>query len=836
MRNFIYISLLLLCPVFSFAQFSINSGVNDINYSTPKGYEVGGITVSGSDYFNPNTVKILSGLTVGDEIQVPGDKVTKAIKNLWDQKLFADVSIAATKIEGNKIFLDIYIKELPRLSKFKFVGVKKPKQKDLREEIALIRGKVVNDNLIMTTENQVKRYFVNKGYLDATANIILEEDTSITNNVIMIINVDIGKRIKVKKINFYGNDAIKSGKLKRSFKNTKESRPYNIFTTSKYIKSGLDGDLPLVIEKYNEKGFRDAKIASDTVYRADKKNRVIVDITVEEGNRYYFRNIKWVGNTIHPTKRLDKILDVKKGDVYNKKTLDSRLFMNQNGRDVSSLYLDDGYLFFQVNPVEVKIENDSIDLEMRIYEGKQARINRVTIVGNDKTNDHVIRRELRTLPGELFSRSDIIRTQRELAQLGYFNPETMGVNPIPNQENGTVDIEYVVEEKPSDQVELSGGWGGGRVVGSLGVSFNNFSSRNIFKRGAWRPLPAGDGQRLSLRAQSTGLGFQSYSMSFTEPWLGGRKPNSLSISLNHTNFNNQQDGDLRQSIKSYGASVGLGRRLKFPDDFFTFYQEVSYQYYVLDNYAILTGFGNGFANNLSFRHVLARNSSGPSPIYPTTGSSTTLTLQHTLPYSKMGLFAPDTDYSALTPQERNKWVEYHKWKFQTSWFSALTGGKRKLVLNTKAGFGYLGTFNSELGVTPFERFFVGGDGLTGFNQFVAREIIALRGFGAGDLSPTSGATVVTKYTAELRYPFSLNPNATIYGLVFGEAGNSWGSFNGVNPFEVYKSAGVGIRIFMPMFGLLGLDWGYRFDDIPGRTDPNSRTEIHFSIGGSINGW
>lgn len=834
MKKQLYIIFLLLVPFFGQAQFSINSGVSDIDYSAPKTYEIGGITVSGSDYFNPNTVKVISGLEVGKEIQIPGDQVTKAIKSLWDQKLFADVSIAATKIEGNKVFLDIYIKELPRLSKFKFTGVKKSKQKDLREKIELIRGKVVTENLIMNTESKVRKYFIQKGYLDAEAKVALEEDTSIANNVIMVINVDIGHRIKVKDINFIGNTAIKSGKLKRSFDDTKESRPYNIFTTSKYIPNAFNKDLPLIVEKYNEKGYRDAKIVSDTVYRVAKKNRVSIDVTIEEGNQYYFRNIKWVGNTIHPTKTLQRILDINKGDVYNKKTLESRLFMNQNGRDVSSLYLDDGYLFFQVNPIEVKVENDSIDFEMRIYEGKQARVNRITIVGNDKTNDHVIRREIRTLPGELFSRSDIIRTQRELAQLGYFNPETMAVNPLPNQENGTVDIEYVVEEKPSDQVELSGGWGGGRVVGSLGVSFNNFSTRNMFKKGSWRPLPAGDGQKLAVRAQSTGLGYQAYSMSFTEPWLGGRKPNSLSISLNHTNYNNGSDGDLRQSIKSYGVSVGLGRRLKFPDDFFTFYQEVSYQYYVLDNYAILSGFGDGFANNLSFRHVLSRNSSGPNPIYPTTGASTTLTLQHTLPYSMF--WDKNTDYDNLSPQQKNKWVEYHKWKFQTSWFSSLAGNKRKLVLNTKAGFGYLGNFNSKLGTTPFERFFVGGDGLTGFNQFVAREIIALRGFGAGDLSPTTGATFVTKYTAELRYPFSLNPNATIYGLVFGEAGNSWDTFRNVNPFEVYKSAGVGIRIFMPMFGLLGLDWGYRFDDIPGRTDPNSHTQIHFSIGGNINGW
>lgn len=815
------------------AQFSINSGINDISYSTPKTYEIGGLTVSGSDYFNPATVKVISGLNVGDKVEVPGSKITKALQSLWDQNLFGDVSIAATKIEGDKIFLDIYIKELPRLSKFKFKGVKKSKQKDLREEINLIRGKMVTDNLIINTKNQVRNYFVQKGFLDTKVEIVQQEDTTVANNVILVININKGKRIKIKDINFYGNNTLQAKKLRRQFKDTKVARFYNIFTTSKYIPNAFQKELPLVVDKYNEKGYRDAKVVRDSVYRINDK-RVAIDIEVEEGNQYYFRNIKWVGNTVHSTERLNRILDIKKGQVYNKKMLESRLFMNQNGRDVSSLYLDDGYLFFQISPVEVKIENDSIDFELRMYEGKQARINRVTIKGNDKTNDHVIRREIRTLPGELFSRSDIIRTQRELAQLGYFNPETMGVNPVPDQENGTVDIEYVVEEKPSDQVELSGGWGGGRIVGSLGVTFNNFSSRNLFKKGAWRPLPAGDGQRLAIRAQSSGFGYQAYSLSFTEPWLGGRKPNSLSINLIHQNINNQAEGDARQSMKSYGVSVGLGRRLKFPDDYFTLSNSVSYKYYVMDNYNVF-GFADGFANNLDFQHVLSRNSSGPSPIYPTTGAQTTLTLQHTIPYS---WFRPsDTDYENWTLQEQNLFVEYHKWKFQTQWFSSLTPGhKRQFVLNTKMGVGYLGSFNKKLGTTQFERFYLGGDGLTGFNQFVAREIIALRGYGAGDLSPTSGATFITKYTAELRYPFSLNPSATIFGLVFGEAGNSWGSFKDANPFDVYKSAGVGIRIFMPMFGLLGLDWGYRFDDIPGRTDPNSRTEIHFSIGGNINGW
>ncbi len=834
MKKYIYIILILLTPSLMNAQFSINSGLDDISYSNPQDYEIGGITISGINYFNPSTIKAISGLAIGDKITVPGDQTTRAIKKLWEQKLFADVELRATKIEGEKIFIDIKITELPRLTKFKFTGVKKAKQKDLREEIELIRGKVVTENLLINTENKVRSYYVKKGFLDADVNIIQEQDTSLQNNVVLNINVDKGPRVKVKDINFSGNEALKSGKLRRSFEETKRARAYNIFTISKFIPKLYTSDKPAIIEQYNEKGYRDAKISVDSVSRVSDK-RVSIDITLEEGNQYYFRDIKWVGNTVHSTKVLDRILDIQSGDVYNKKTLDSRLLMNQTGRDVSSLYLDDGYLFFQVNAVEVKIENDSIDFEMRIYEGKQARVNRIIIVGNDKTNDHVIRREIRTLPGELFSRSDIIRTQRELMQLGYFNPETMGVNPKPNQENGTVDIEYVLEEKPSDQIELSGGWGGGRIVGSLGVSFNNFSARNLLKKGAWRPLPAGDGQRLSLRAQSTGLGYQSYSASFTEPWLGGRKPNSLSVSLTHVNLNNTSSStDFTQSFKSYGMAVGIGRRLKFPDDYFTLYNEVSFQYYVIDNYTVLNGFSDGFANNLSFKHVLSRSSAGPSPIYPTTGSTTTLTLKHTLPYSWVRF--EDREYSDLSVQDRNLFVEYHKWKFQTSWFSKLTHGKRAFVLNTKAGFGYLGSFNKELGTTPFERFYLGGDGLSGVNQFVATEVIALRGYGSGDLSPGSGATFVNKYTAELRYPFSLNPSATIYGLVFGEAGNSWDSFNEVNPFEVYKSAGMGIRIYMPMFGLLGLDWGYRFDDIAGRTDPNSHTEIHFSIGGSINGW
>ncbi len=827
MKKHLYILIILIFPLILKGQFSINSDLENLNYSTPKEYEIAGVTVQGADFFDTQAIISLSGLTVGNTIKIPGEKITKAIKSLWEQKLFSDVKIYAVKIEENRIFLEIRIKELPRLSKYKFTGVKKGKQKDLREELALERGKIVNENLLVTTKNKVKSHFVGKGFLNTKVDITQATDTSAVNNVILTINVKVSKRTKIKDVNFYGTNAFKAKKLRRTLKDTKRRRWYNIFGSSKYIPNVYQKEKNNIIDKYNEKGYRDAKIESDSVININEK-LVEIDITLSEGNRYYFRNVKWMGNTIHSTEELNRILDIKSGDVYNKKILDERLFMNQNGRDVSSLYLDAGYLFFNISPVEVKIENDSIDLEMRIYEGKQATINNVTIIGNSKTNDHVIRREIRTTPGQLFSRSDIIRTQRELAQLGYFNPESLGVNPKPDQENGTVDIEYVVEEKPSDQIELSGGWGGGRVIGTLGVSFNNFSARNILNGSAWRPLPAGDGQRLSLRAQTSGRQYQAYSFSFTEPWLGGRKPNSLSFSLSHQVQSNGLTGDSEQSIKIYGASVGLGRRLKFPDDFFTLYNELSYQYYVLNKYYSAFAFSDGFANNISFKTVFARNSVD-SPIYPRTGSQTTFTLQLTPPYS---MFRPkDTDYSLMSAQEKYRFTEYHKWKFQTSWFSKLAGN---LVLNTKAGFAYLGTYNSDL-PSPFERFYLGGDGLSGFS-IDGREIIALRGFGSGDASPSTGATVISKYTAELRYPLTLNPTATIYGLVFGEAGNSWASFSKANPFQVYKSAGFGVRIYMPFFGMLGLDWGYRFDQIPGKTDPNSHTEIHFSIGGSINGW
>ncbi len=838
MKYYFFIIALILASTSVFSQISTNPGLEEIDYSSPRTYTIGGVTVSGVKSFDNNALRAISGLEIGKEIKIPSDDITRAITNLWKQDLFTDIEISATEIIGDKIFLDIYIKERPRLSKFRFTGVKKSKQETLREEIQLVRGKLITENLIETTRYKVQKYYTDKGYLNASVKLIESTDTLIFNSVILTIAVDKGERVKIQNLTIKGNKALTDQKIKRTMKDTKEKKFYNLFKTSKLVKPAFKKDKQAIIAKYNALGYRDAKIIGDSTYRIDHKNIGLV-LKIEEGKQYYFGDIKWVGNTKYTNEDLDKILNIDKGETFNQELMDQRLFMDPNGRDISSLYLDQGYLFFQPDVVETGVRNDSIDYEIRLREGKQATVNKITIKGNTKTNDHVILREIRTRPGELFSRADIIRTNRELAQLGYFNQETIGVNPIPNQENGTVDIEYVVEERPSDQIELSGGWGGNRVVGSLGVSFNNFSARNFFKKGAWQPLPAGDGQKLSLRAQSNGRFFQSYNASFTEPWLGGRKPNSLSVSMFHSVQSNGEEKRVtidgsdvknpnRQAIYITGASVGLGRRLEVPDDFFTLYNEVSYQYYTLDNYSTSFVFSNGFANNLSFKSVLSRNSID-APIYPRSGSQTSLSLQFTPPYS---VFAGERDYESMPAQERYKFIEYHKWKFNTSWFTSILGD---LVLNAKMGFGFLGLYDRELGQSPFERFYLGGDGLSGF-ALDGREIIALRGYGNGDLSPNTGASVVSKYTMELRYPVSLNPQATIYGLAFAEAGNSWATFSDFKPFEVRRAAGVGVRIFMPMFGLLGLDWGYRFDDIPGVSDPNKRTEIHFTIGGSLNGW
>ena len=827
MKPILAIIFFCCCTLTMYGQLSGNLGHSkDISYSNPKEYTIGGITVTGTKHLDQNVLIMLSGLSVGDKIMVPGEKISDAVKKLWKQGLFSDISITVSKTQGDNIFFNLNLTERPRLSKFSFSGVKKSEADDLREKIKLIKGKVLTEHLLITTENKVIEYFIDKGYLNTQVELVSKPDSSINNSIVLSIKVNKKEKIKINQVNIMGNTAFKEGKIKRLLKDTKEKSWYNIFSSSKFLESLYEVDKQKVIEKYNEKGYRDAKIVRDSVYKFDETT-INIDLVISEGNKYYFRNISWAGNTKYTAKELNEVLGIKKGDVFNQTTLSTRLFMNPKGQDVSSLYLDDGYLFFSVTPVELLVENDSIDMEMRIYEGKQARINKITVKGNTKTNDHVIMREIRTKPGQLFSRSDIIRSQRELAQLGFFDPEKLNVNPTPDPQKGTVDIEYVVEEKSSDQIELSGGWGGyGGIVGSLGVMFTNFSAKNMFTKGSWRPLPAGDGQRLSIRAQSNGSWWQSYNFSFTEPWLGGKKPNSFSFSVYHSVRSNglKIDDPGRAYFKTTGVSLGLGKRLQWPDDYFSLFQQLSYQNYDLDNWTSTFAFSDGTSNTISLTETFSRNSID-QPIFPRQGTQVSLTVQLTPPYS---LLDGIDDYSGLTSQEKYKWSEFHKWKFKVSWFTRLVGN---LVLNTRVQYGFLGKYNHKLDITPFERFTLGGSGLSGFNLY-GTEVIALRGYPDNSLSASTGSTVFNKYTFEMRYPLSLNPSATIYGLGFLEAGNAWDDFDQFRPFDIKRSAGLGVRIFLPMFGLLGFDYGYGFDSVPGLSGP-SRWQPHFIIGYSV---
>lgn len=822
-------SILLFLFTLTLSQVEAQFGP-DVDYGLPTEYTIENITVTGAIHFDERAIILLSELERGQKIKVPGDDISKAIKKLWDQKLFSEVAIDATQIRGDKIFLDIRVKERPRLAGYSPFGVKKSEWEKVREHLDLYSGRIVTENLIRNTEIVVRNFFVDKGYRNIKVVIDQVVDTTKTNAVILNIRINKGQKVKIGKIEIEGNETLSDGKIRRLLKDTKAVNPIRFWKSSKYIESNLRKEKTTIIDKLNDKGYRDARIVSDSVYPISD-NRIGIKLNIEEGKQYYFRNITWIGNSKYSSGFLDTILGIKKGDVYNQGQLESRLYMSQTGLDISSLYMDNGYLFFNITPVEVRVENDSIDFEMRITEGKQARVKNVTIRGNTKTNDHVIRREIRTRPGDLFSRNDIIRTQRELSQLGYFNPEKFGVNPVPNPVEGTVDIEYTVEERPSDQVELSGGWGAGRVIGTLGLSFNNFSVRKFFKKGAWQPLPSGDGQQLSLRAQSTGFFYQGYNFSFTEPWLGGKKPNSLSVNVYHTfssRDNLRRNDPNKSSLKITGMGIGFGKRLKWPDDYFNLYVEFpSYQYYDLQNYVGVFTFSQGYVNNLAMRFSFSRNSQS-QPIFPTSGSVLTFSGKITPPYS----YFNNKDYSDISDQDRFKWLEYNKWKFTTAHYTSLNkNAKRKLVLAAKTGFGLLLPWNKMVGDSPFERFKLGGSGLSGMNFIFGQEIIALRGYEDGSLSRPVGDMLIAKYTIELRYPLSLNPNATVYILGFAEAGNTWQKIKNFDPFAVKRSAGAGVRIFLPMFGLLGLDYGWGFDRIdndPFSKVPNGR--FAFTIG------
>lgn len=797
-----------------------------VNYENPKEYTLVWVYVNGCHNTDSNVVRLISGLPIGDKITVPGEKTSEAIDKIWKEKLFDDVSLDIAKIEGEYIWLRLTVLEKPIIGIWRMPGIKKSEREDLEGKLSM-RGRVFTEYMRQNIIETCNEHYRADGYLNCTTRIVTDSlmkdptGRTVTLDIIIIK----GKKVKISDIVINGNSAYPDWKLRMAMKETKRRKTgWLLFKSSKYIEENYESDKQSIIAKYQKKGYRDMHIVKDTIIRTSE-NRMIVELTIQEGHIYRFGTISWVGNTKYSSKKLSDVLGIKPGDVYNQQQLESRLYMSESGNDVSSLYMDDGYLFFQVNPVEVNVHGDTIDFEMRIYEGRQATIRNITVVGNTKTNDRVIMREIRTRPGQLFRRADVIRSQRELASLGYFDPEKIQVNPKPDPYSGTVDIEYVVVERPSDQVQLSGGWGAGRVVGTLGVTFNNFSTKNFWDFSQWRPLPAGDGQRLSINAQSNGLYFQSYNASFTEPWLGGKKPNSLSFTIYHSVQSNglsKKDAN-RQDVRITGVSVGFGQRLKKPDDWFTLYQELDYQYYQLNNYYSVFAFANGYANNLSYRISLERNSVD-QPIYPRSGSAIKMTLQATLPYSM--LFFRDKDYSQATIQERYKYVEYYKWKFTSSWFTRIAGN---LVLNTRVGFAYLGMYNKQVGLSPFERFYLGGSGLTGF-ALDGREIIALRGYDDQSLTTSStGSPIIAKYTWELRYPVSLNPSATVYGLAFIEAGNTWSNIKSFNPFDVYRSTGVGVRVYLPMFGLLGLDWGYRFDDVA-RQPLMQKSQVHFTLG------
>jgi outer membrane protein insertion porin family len=732
--------------------------------------------------------------------------------------------------------------EMPRLARYSFKGIRKSEADNIRDIIRLQSGRIVTEDVKNRVVNSIENYFIDKGFFNVKAWIVEKPDEIMQHASYLTINVDKGSRVKIDEIVFNGVESIPERKLKRALKDTKQKRWWSIFKTSKFIEEEFDAGVQGLVTAYNVEGFRNAIIKDTKVEKVDEKLiRVTVDI--DEGDRFYFRNMSFTGNTKYRTSELDSILRIRPGDVYDISKLQSRLYMNQKGRDVTSLYQDNGYLNFFAVPIETLVEGDSIDIEIRMEEGKKFRIGSVTVTGNTKTNDHVIYREIRTRPGDLFSRNDIIRTQRELSQLGYFNPEAFDVIPSQNVQEGTVDIEYIVEEKPSDQIELSGGWGAGRVVGSLGVTFTNFSLKNMFKKGAWRPLPSGDGQRISLRAVSNGLFFQSYNLSFVEPWLGGKKPTSLSLAAWHSVQSNGQkkkiDGELnplRQSLLITGGSVGFGKRLQWPDDWFLFQATLSYQNFDLNNFGSFFSFTNGEANNLALELKLQRNSVSDL-IFPTWGSNVMLSAKLTPPWHKVR-FDKDEDYSLLSDQEKYRWVEYYKLKFTANWYTTLfshrsgeEGSSRNLVLATSVGVGFLGAYNQELGESPFERFYLGGVFLSGF-VLDGREIVNLRGYNELSLTFPSqdvGSPIISKYSMELRYPLSTNPNAYIYPLVFLEAGKTWGAFEDYNPFNVMRSGGVGMRIFLPMFGMLGFDYGWRFDDHP--FVPNMpRGQFHFSIG------
>ena len=799
-----------------------------------------------------------SGLAVGDKIEVPGDQITKCIRRFWKQGLFSDVKIAATKIEGDKIWLEIRLKQRPRVSDITYNGLKKSEKEDVEVKVGISKGAQMTPNLADRAKTVVMKYLADKGFHNAEVQVLQQPDRDREGYVKVYVNVNKKDKTKVGKIYITGNEAMTHTQINKAMKKTNDNNIINLFRTKKFVTSEFENDKKLVIEKYNELGYRDAYIVSDSIVpNPDDPTRVDVYMTVSEGNKYYIRSINWVGNTVYPYEYLDAVLGIKPGSTYNLKELNKRL--NEDDDAVSKLYTDQGYLFFNVEPVEVNVDNDSIDFEMRIYEGRPATINEINIVGNTRVYEHVVRRELYTKPGQLYSQSDIMRSLRELAQMGHFDQEKLVPDIQPNPEDGTVDITYQLETKSSDQIEFSLGWGASGIVGSIGLKFTNFAIQNLFNPKSYRIVPQGEGQTFSINARTNGVYYTSASISFVEPWLGGKRPNSLSTSIffasqtgysdryyqayrnlynsyayNYAYYGNsdyyqqlaESEADPDKYLRTFGVSIGYGKRLRWPDDYFSFYGEISYQAYWMKDWAYLL-ISNGTSHNLALNLQLSR-SSIDNPIYTRRGSQFTLGLKITPPWSIMN----GKDYSQMTTSERYHMIEYHKWKYNGKIFTPLTRDS-KLVLMTRFEFGYLGHYNKDA-KSPFESFYMGGDGMSGYSSY-STDYVSMRGYSSGSLTPYDSQTgrnmgyLYNKYTLELRYPISLEQNATIWALGFLEAGNCFADIKDYNPFNLKRSAGVGVRVFLPMFGLLGIDWGWGFDQING-SDQYGKSQFHFVLG------
>ena len=791
-----------------------------------KKYLLGGITIVGNETISEQSILIFSGLNPGQRLKIPGDKLSSAIKKLWSSKLFSNVDVFVIKMDGDAIYLEIVVTELDKVGKVTITGLKKSKIEDLEKEIEFQTGSMLTENLVTTTQNLIKDKYREKGYLKTKVVIDTRKDTSQPNTQDALIAIDKGNRIKIKSITFHGNTALTDKKLKKTMKKTREKGITQMFSPSKFVEDLYEEDLEKVVQLFQEKGFRDALIVKDSMSWNDD-NTINLDIFLTQGDRYKFGNIDFLGNTVFTDQQLQNILRIEQGVTYNGKALNERVYGDgtPESQDLTNTYLDNGYLFSRVNAVETSAANNIIDIEIRIIEDEPATIRKVTIKGNDVTNDHVLYREVRTKPGDLFSKSDIVRSIRELGQLGFIDPENIVPDVQPNFTDKTADIEYSVSEKGSSQIELQGGYGGGTFVGTLGLSFNNFAIRNLFNFSEYKPVPRGDGQNIALRLQISKY-YRTYSLSFSEPWMGGKKPKGFNFSI----YNSSQYGydplrnsvDKDQLLDIIGASVGLSQRLKWPDDFFTLSTSFNYQRYKLQNYNIASfDFDNGISNNFNFAANFGRSSAGPNPVFPSGGSQFNILFKLTPPYSLID----NRDYTDLPDEEKYKWIEFYKIVFTGKWFSPVVG---KMVLMSNAELGFLGHYNDEIGAPPFERFYLGGDGLA-TGRFDGRTTVALRGYPNSSLSSVTGGTIYNKVSFELRYPITLKPSASIYALTFLEAGNSWNEFRSYRPFDLKRAAGAGIRVFMPAFGLLGVDFGYGFDTIPG-TFQISGWQTHFIIG------